>query len=153
MATTLTQIAHFLDRRSWFYHLEPERNRIVTGVKSEVVENFMIVIQLHEGGEYLELCAPQLLFLKDHVCKGVAFQTMLAIAWEVKLLRWEYDPDDGEVRTSVALALEDAPLSENQFNRLLSALIQLTDRAIERLNTVLVTGEDPGFQPLSTQIA
>jgi hypothetical protein len=153
MSATLDQIAGFLDNRGWRYRPEPQKQRILTGVKSEQVDDFLIVIQLREDGEYLSLFAPQLLFLKDHVFKGVAFQTMLEIAWEVKLLRWEYDPSDGEVRTSVVMALGDAPLTEKQFNRLLSGLIQLTEQGVERLKVVLETGNDPGAQSVEAQIA
>lgn len=153
MATTLASVAEFLDNRGWRYHLNEAQNQIIIGVESQQIDRFLIVIQVQENGEYLALFAPQLLFLKDHIYKGVAFQTMLAIAWEKKLLRWEYDPSDGEVRSSVGLALEDAPLSEKQFNRLLSGLIQLTEEGIERLKTVLATGNDPGRQPIAAQIA
>lgn len=152
MATTLTQISGFLDRRGWRYHADPENQRLLTGVTSEQVENFVIVIQLQEEGDYLGLFAPQLLYLKDHIYKGVAFQTMLAIAWEVKMLRWEYDPSDGEVRTSFGVALEDVPLTEKQFNRLLGALIQLTNQGMERLQGVLATGNDPGRTSMEAQI-
>ncbi|MEX6776831.1 hypothetical protein [Limnospira fusiformis] len=79
MATTLAQVAGFLDNRRWHYHSDTDRNRIITGVESEQVENFTIVIQLQEDGEYLALFAPQLLYLKDHVYKGVAFQTSLPV--------------------------------------------------------------------------
>ncbi|EDZ92730.1 MAG: hypothetical protein P5702_16815 [Limnospira sp. PMC 1291.21] len=79
MATTLAQVAGFLDNRRWHYHSDTDRNRIITGVQSEQVENFTIVIQLQEDGEYLALFAPQLLNLKNHVYKGVAFQTSLPV--------------------------------------------------------------------------
>lgn len=146
MATTLAEVGEFLQQRGWRYHQEPERDRIITGVNSDEVDEFIIVVELQEDGEYLSLFAPQLLYIKDHIYKGVAFQTMLAIAWEVKLLRWEYDPSDGEVRTSVGIALEDAPLTERQFNRLLSGLINLTEQGIKRLKAVLATGNDPGSE-------
>jgi hypothetical protein len=157
MATTLAQVGEFLDRRGWRYHQEPERDRIITGVNSEHASEtgflrqslhphrdlvkkpgFLLVIQLQEDevdekpGFCDNLCILTETWLRNPVSlvKGVAFQTMLAIAWEVKLLRWEYDPSDGEVRTSVGVALEDAPLTERQFDRLLSALIDLTERGI-----------------------
>lgn len=153
MATTLAEVGEFLQRRGWRYHQEPERNRIITGVNSDEVDQFIIVVELQEDGEYLSLFAPQLLYIKDHIYKGVAFQTMLAIAWEVKLLRWEYDPSDGEVRTSVGIALEDAPLTEKQFNRLLSGLINLTEQGMKRLKAVLATGNDPGSEGKEALIA
>ncbi|CDM93735.1 protein of unknown function [Limnospira indica PCC 8005] len=57
----------------------PKSHHYFTGVQSEQVENFTIVIQLQEDGEYLALFAPQLLNLKNHVYKGVAFQTSLPV--------------------------------------------------------------------------
>lgn len=152
MATTLAEVAGFLDNHGWHYRSDTDRNRIMTAVESEQVEDFTIVIQVEEDGEYLALVAPQLLELKDHVFKGVAFQTLLAIAWEVELLRWEYDPRDGEVRTSTGIALADATLTEKQFNRLLSGLIQLTNDGVERLQGVLATGNDPGGKTTPAQM-
>lgn len=154
MVVSLQQVAEYLDNRGWRYHLEPAKSRIVTGVESEQVESFLIVISLKEDGAYLELAAPQLLMVKDHVYKGVLFQTLLAIAWEVKLLRWEYDPSDGEVRASIAIALEDALLTERQFNRMLGALVQLVDQeSMPRLKAVLATGEDPGRKGVEQALA
>lgn len=149
MATTLKQIAQYLDRREWRYHIDTEDSRIITGVKADHVEEFIIIISLKENGEYLEIVAPQLLKVKDHVYKGVLFQTLLAISWQVKMLRWEYDPLDGEIRASIAFPLEDALLTQKQFNRALSGLIDLVDRvSMPRLKAVLATGVDPGEKEL-----
>jgi hypothetical protein len=153
MSTNLLEIAQYLDNRNWRYHLEKENSRIITGVKADNVEDFLIVISLKEDGEYLEVAAPQLLKVKDHVYKGVLFQTMLAISWQVKMLRWEYDPTDGEIRASIAFPLEDAPLTEKQFNRVLSGLIDLIDRvSMPRLKAVLATGNDPGEREIGEQL-
>ncbi len=154
MPATLTQIAQYLDHRGWKYHRDDANDRIVTGVQADHVDQFVIVIQLQESGEYLSLAAPQLLMVKDHVYKGVLFQTLLAIAWDVKLLRWEYDPSDGEIRASIGFALEDADLTERQFNRVLTALIQLVDTtAMPRIQQVLATGTDPGARGIEEQLA
>lgn len=149
MATTLQEIARYLDNRQWRYQLEPEQNRILTGVKGNNIENLLIIIQLSEGGEFLHLYTPQLLKIKDNVFKGLAFQTLLNISWGVKMLRFEYDTVDGEVRASIEFPLEDSSLTEKQFNRCLSGLIDLSDRVtMPRLNKVLASGEDPGSQQL-----
>ncbi|MGA0200041.1 MAG: hypothetical protein ACO3NK_13175 [Prochlorotrichaceae cyanobacterium] len=154
MATTLETIATYLDRRGWRYQLEPEQSRIVTGVQAENIDTLQIVIRLREDGEYLDLFSPNLLNVKDHVYKGVLFQTLLHLSWESKLLRWEYDPSDGEVRASVLIALEDNSLTERQFNRLLESLIDLVDRqSMPRIQSVLSTGNDPGAQTMESQLA
>ena len=152
MTIQIEQIAQFLDHRDWRYDLQADKNRIMTAVNSDVVEQFVIVIAVQEEGEYLSLFAPELLYLKDHHYKGVAFQTMLAMAWEVTLLRWEYDPSDGEVRSSTGIAVEDGRVTEKQFNRLLSGLIQLTEEGMTRLKQVLATGEDPGRVGVEAQL-
>jgi len=37
---------------------------------------------------------PQVLMVKNVAHQSRFFQTLLAIAWEVNSLRWEYDPRD-----------------------------------------------------------
>ncbi len=145
MATTLDFIAHCLDQRGWTYQVDRAQQQIITGVKAENLDRFIILLRLTEKGEFLQFIAPQILNLKDHVYKGMAFQTMLHISYGVKMLRFEYDPSDGEVRASIELPLEDATLTVAVFNRCLEGLIQLVDtQAMPRLKAVLATGEDPG---------
>ncbi|MFB2891598.1 hypothetical protein ACE1CI_01510 [Aerosakkonemataceae cyanobacterium BLCC-F50] len=153
MATTLDQIARYLDNRDWKYDFLPENSRIVTGVKTDNVDPFLIFITLKENGEYLELAAPQILHVQDHIYKGVLFQTLLAISSSTKMLRWEYDPMDGEVRASIGFPLEDALLTEQQFNRCLNALIQIVDSvAMPRIKAVLETGIDPEEKQLGERL-
>lgn len=153
MATTLHQIAEFLDNRDWKYDFQPENSRVITGVKADNVDPFPIAIALKEEGEYLEFAAPNLLHIKNHVYKGVLFQTLLAISWETKMIRWEYDPLDGEIRASIGFPLEDAPLTEQQFNRALSALIHIVDSlAMPRIQAVLETGIDPQEKQLGERL-
>ena len=146
MGATLEQIAGFLDNKDWKYRLDPEESRILTGVYGENIEDFLIVIQLDEDGEFFEIFAPRVLAgVKDHPHKTAILQTMLCISWETKMLQWEYDPSDGEIRAIIEFPLEDAILTERQFYRCLHSLVQLVDElAMPRLQTVMETGEDPG---------
>jgi hypothetical protein len=146
MGATLQQIATYLDNAGWNYKLEEEENRILTGVQADHIENFLIVVQLDEEGEFFELFAPRVLGgVKDHPYKSAILQTMLSISWETKMLQWEYDPSDGEIRAIIEFPLEDSVLTERQFNRCLHGLIQIVDElAMPRLKTVMETGEDPG---------
>jgi hypothetical protein len=146
MATTLAQIAQYLDKQEWKYRLEEEADRIITGVQTDHIENFLIVIQLDEDGEFFKLFAPQVLSdVLNHPHKEAILETMLSISWETKMLQWEYDPTDGEIRAIIEFPLEDALLTEKQFNRCLRGLIQIVDEiAMPRLKVVMETGEDPG---------
>lgn len=152
MSATLQQIAGYLDNRNFQYDFQPNSSRIITGFIADKVEKFLI-ISLKEDRKYLELTVPQLLQLKNYMEKGVLFQTMLVISWETKMLRWEYDPIDEEVCAAIEFPLEDALLTERQFNRCLGGLIQLVDSvAMPRLNAVMETGVDPGEKELGERL-
>jgi hypothetical protein len=146
MAASLKQIAKYLDNLGWDYRLEEEEERIITGVEAQNLEDFLIVVQLDEDGQFFRLFAPQVLAgVKDHPHKHVILETMLAVSWETKMLQWEYDPSDGEIRAIIEFPLEDSTLTEKQFNRCLSGLIQIVDTiALPRLQEVMATGQDPG---------
>ncbi|HEY9811005.1 MAG TPA: hypothetical protein V6D13_16890 [Halomicronema sp.] len=154
MAATLEQISTFLDNRGWKYEVDEENSRIITGVYAENLDNFLIVIQLDEDGEFFKLFAPQVLTgLQDHEHKDAILQTMLCISWETKMLQWEYDPSDGEIRAIIEFPLEDSLLTERQFNRCLSGLVQMVDDvAMPRLKEVMETGEDPGDEDMGERL-
>lgn len=154
MGTTLHQIARYLDARGWKYNLEEAENSIYTGVYGDHIQNLLIVIQLDENGEFFKLYAPQVLGgVRDHPFKAAILQTMLSISWETKMLQWEYDPADGEIRAIIEFPLEDAPLTERQFNRCLNGLIQIVDDlALPRLQQVMETGKDPGDQSMGERL-
>ena len=146
MGATLKQIAGYLDKKGWKYKIDEEESRILTGVYAQHIKEFLIVIQLDEEGEFFELFAPRVLAgIQNHPYKDAILQTMLCISWETKMLQWEYDPSDGEIRAIIEFPLEDAIMTERQFNRCLHGLIQLVDElALPRLKAVMETGVDPG---------
>lgn len=146
MGANLKQIANYLDNLGWDYRLDDEEDRIITGVEADNLEDFLIIVQLDEEGKFFRVFTPQVLAgIKDHPHKAAILQTMLAISWETKMLQWEYDPSDGEIRAIIEFPLEDSILTERQFHRCLSGLIQIVDGiAIPRLKEVMVTGLDPG---------
>lgn len=154
MGASLQQIADYLDNRAWQYEVDPEHHRIITGVQAENLESFPIVIQLDEDGEFFKLFAPKVLSgISNHPYKESILQTMLCISWETKMLQWEYDPTDGEIRAIIEFPLEDSLLTERQFNRCLSGLIQIVDDiAMPRLKTVMETGTDPGDEDIGERL-
>ncbi|MEN9217276.1 MAG: hypothetical protein Q6K90_08125 [Gloeomargarita sp. HHBFW_bins_162] len=146
MAATLAQIVSYLDHLGWTYDVQTDNNRIVTGVKATNLDHLLIVIALEEDGEFFKIYAPRIIQgVKDHPYQGAAMQTLLTISWETKMLQWEYDPSDGEVRAIIEFPLEDSLLTQRQFVRCLEALVKIVDeKAFPRLQKTLETGEDPG---------
>ncbi|MGB3495984.1 MAG: hypothetical protein WBA57_24865 [Elainellaceae cyanobacterium] len=145
MAVTLEEIAIYLEHGGLRYRLDPDNQSILMGIDADHVENFLLVVQLEEDGEFFKLFAPRVLAgVDEHPYKEAILQTMLSISWETKMLQWEYDPSDGEIRAIIEFPLEDATLTERQFNRCLYGLVQIVDEiAMPRLKTVMETGQDP----------
>ncbi len=153
MATSLQQIAQYLDDRGWRYKLDADNVCMITGFEAENGKQFLIVIRLTESGKYLTISIPQVLTnIKDHIHKNALFQTLLTLTWETPLLRWEYDPIEGIVCGSVELLLEDSTLTYNQFDQYLTSLTHLVDQTIPRLTAVMATGIDPGAQQLGERL-
>lgn len=154
MAATLEQIARYLDRLDWRYEVNEAKSRIFTGVQAEHVEPFAIIIQLQENGEFLRLCAPRVLSgVGEHEYRELIFRALLSLSWRTKMLQWEYDLADGEVRAAIELPLADAPLTEKQFFRCLNCLVQLVDEvAMPRIKQVMATGIDPGELELGERL-
>ena len=146
MGATIEQIGGYLSNLGWEYKIDRDRSCIVTAVQADNLEDFMIVAQLDEDGEFFKLFAPHVITgIQDNPHKNAILQTMLSISWETKMLQWEYDPSDGEIRAIIEFPIEDSTLTEKQFNRCLSGLVQLVDTvAIPRLQEVMETGHDPG---------
>jgi hypothetical protein len=146
MGITLDQIATYLAPRDLTYQIQPEKSRILVRLALDSGEQLLVVIQLDEEGRFFKLFAPEVLAdVKTHPHKAAILQTMLSISWETKMLQWEYDPSDGEIRAIIEFPLEDSTLTAQQFNRCFDGLIEIVgDWALPRLHAVMETGIDPG---------
>ena len=67
---------------------------------------------------------------------------------QTKLVRFEHDPEDGEVRATVAFPLEDGTLTRRQFRRLLEAI----PKAVNRWHPVILKALDEGVVDLKTRL-
>lgn len=143
MGTTLTRIEGYLDTWNWKYIVDGANARIITAVRSETLNPLQIVIELKEQGRFCRIYVPRLLHFYRHPYRELLLCTLLSLSWETKMLRWQYDALGGEVRASIELPLEDADLESGQFYRCMSALVQLIQDALPRLNSVMETGIDP----------
>ncbi len=150
MGATLEQIATYLDQRKLPYHLRPEQSLIIVDVVTDDDDTLTVVVKLEEKGNFFKVFVPQVVAgVQNHSHKTAILQTMLVISWETKMLQWEYDPVDGEIRAIIEFPLEDANLSEQQFDRCFDGLVEMVaDWALPRLKEVMNSGLDPGDDDL-----
>jgi len=153
MAITIHKVAEYLDNRGCKYRLDAA-DRITIKIQADHLVDFTIVVQLDDDGEFFKLFAPEVLAgVNEHPYKDAILETMLCISWETKMLQWEYDPCDGEIRAIIELPLEDGTLTERQFYRCLNGLVELVDDfAMPRLQAVMATGRDPGDEEIGERL-
>ncbi|XFA73096.1 hypothetical protein RYO59_001334 [Thermosynechococcaceae cyanobacterium Okahandja] len=138
MAIALSRIAEYLRRHQLNFKLNADTHQIITGVNGDHLERFIVIIELDEEGEFFKLYAPNLLpGIKHHRFKDAILQTLLCISWQTKMLQWEYDPSDGEVRAIIEFPVEDGTLTERQFFRCLGALVEIVDTTVPRLRQIV----------------
>lgn len=132
MPATLDQLEELFASKRLKYRREPDH--LVTGFATKQFRDdtgrpgVAIVIRLDEGGKYLELVAPGL--YRSHGCehRAALFQALLDVTLRTKMIRFEHDPADGEIRCSVEFPIEDGMLTAKQFHRMLECLAESVDR-------------------------
>jgi hypothetical protein len=144
MSTTLEHVAEILDRADISFDLDIDAGLLRTvWMRNEVPVSLLVL--LFESGELVQLRAPALLRATSDETKPLLFRAMLQMAYEMRLVQFEYDPADGEVATCIDIALEDAALTDRQLLRCCSALLEVSFLARDRLKTILETGRDPAL--------
>lgn len=153
MTTSLNILTKYLNNRSLQYYVNHQEEEINLYYRGENLKQVLIIIRLLENGEYLQMVIPRIANVQDHVFKGVLFRTLLHLQHQFKLLRLEYDPNSGDVHSSVEIPIEDGELTEEQFNRMFDVLVCITDEQVmPRLKAVLATGDDPGKTDFQRQL-
>ncbi|MBN2874725.1 MAG: hypothetical protein JXM71_06480 [Spirochaetales bacterium] len=97
-----------------------------------------IIARIEENGEYFKLMAPNLYhYPPDGPNASEVFRILLGVCWRSKLIKYEYDERDGEIRAIVEFPLEDATLTPKQFLRCLNGLVQIIDEYHEAIATAI----------------
>jgi hypothetical protein len=143
MPTTIQQVTGFLDEFDLAYDVKDEYEAIGIGFTLNESSttyrdrdgdaHVQLVIRVAEEGEFVAVLAPQAWNIGACPHKAAVFEALVALQARFKLLRFDYDPDDGEIRPNVELPLEDSSLSSQQFHRLMHAVIV----GVQRLDRVI----------------
>jgi len=145
MGTTIERIQSIFEQAEIKFEIETSGNLLRTIWVRDGAPVTLLVFLL-EDGDLVQLRAPVLLSAEDDANKPLLFRAMLQMAYEMRLVQFEYDPGDGEVSTCIDIALEDAELTEAQLLRCCSVLLDVSFLARDRLTTILETGKDPALE-------
>ena len=132
MATTYETVCEFLKKREIDFERH-EDGAILIQYNTEKYRdpqgeaNVLVAIQLENEGKFLKIFVPNAFSYHEGPYKAVVLQAALFVNFQSKMLQFEYDPRDGEIRAMVEFPLEDSPLTEEQFFRAFHGLCVLVE--------------------------
>ena len=139
MAVEISQIVEHLQNAGIHHELHEVTKEPVIFFQTNNYVNvqgtnvLMVVIQVTERGEYLKFFAPSAYYIPEDETAYAVLKTFAIIAWRVKLVDFEVDPTDGEVRPTIDFPVEDAKVTQEQVVRCcktLSRVVDLMDKYI-----------------------
>lgn len=142
MATTLSTIESYMIAEGLKYSLHDDyiRTSFATDLyrDQDGDSSVFIIARVEEDGEYFKLMAPNLYhYPPDGPNTAEVFRILLGVCWRSKLIKYEYDERDGEIRAIVEFPLEDSQLSAKQFLRCLNGLVQIIDEYHAAIDTAI----------------
>ena len=133
MAIKMEDILMALDEANLRYSLHELTQEPVILFPTENYQNenrrplLIVVIQLTEDGEYIKFFVPAAYHIPLDESAYAILKSFAIIAWQVKLLDFEVDPGDGEVRPTIDFPIEDGTLTTEQIRRCCKTLARLVD--------------------------
>jgi len=120
MPVTYEEICGFLDGRDIEFKRHDDGEILIQyhadKYRNPAGEPYALVVVLIENeGRFLKIFIPKAFSYKDGPYKAVVLQAALFVNYISKMLQFEYDPRDGEVRAMVEFPIEDSSLTEDQF--------------------------------------
>jgi hypothetical protein len=108
--------------------------------------NVMILITTENEGGIVRLVVPYAYkFASDgnSYNKLALMQTLLQITYSTKLLQFEYDPEEGEIRITVDIPVMDSKLTEAQLSFCIDCIVHALDNFHEQILDAMRHGLTP----------
>ena len=133
MAITKQYILSLLEEAALHYEVHEQTGEPIVLFRSSSYVNqngnniIMIVIQLSESGEYIKFFLPCAYYLSTDETAYAALKTFASISWQIKMVDFELDVNDGEIRPTIDFPIEDGNLTAKQVLRCCQTLAQVID--------------------------
>jgi hypothetical protein len=158
MAMTIDRIAALLDELDLGYQRQDQylfvnmQTEIYRDPEKQDSKVLTLMIELLEDGEFFTLLAPRAYFVRgEH--QDAFLRACARVQWRTKMVQFEWDASDGEVRPIIEIPLEDSELTARQLRRCIQGLCSIIDRYHEVLlraateGVVALPGDDPADGP------
>lgn len=151
MPTSIDEVKGFLDEYDLRSMVDESAGVILIGFGCDPDEttyrdndgdaHVKVVIEVMEEGGFLRVAAPFAWKLDACIHRAAVLGVLPALQGRYKMLRFDHDPQDGELQPNVELALEDASLTSDQFHRAVQAVLRGIQRFDPVIRRAMQTGE------------
>ncbi len=144
MATTVQELKAILDEEEVRYR-EREDGALVSSWTTKHYTDgdgdkaLIIVVELDENGEYIKIFAPGA-YKAVGPHQDAFLRACSMIQWRTKLIQFEWDETDGEIRPVVEFPIEDSNLTKNQLMRCIIGICRILDDFHPALERALKEG-------------
>ncbi len=97
-----------------------------TYINKEGDQGALLVAELMEDGKYFRLFAPSG-FTATGPHADALLKACMMFQWRTKLIQFEFDANDGEVRPMIEFPLMDNTLTQDQLGRCIGGMVSLLD--------------------------
>jgi hypothetical protein len=138
---TLDTLARYLDRDEWRYDLDPEGSCIRTGFRGDHA-TYRAMVLYDSDKQRVRFIVPNYLNLTKVQDKPRILERLMELNMQYILIKFGFDPADGEVRAEIDVPVNDSNISYEGFRRCLYCLLTAVDEEYPEMMR-LMWGSNP----------
>ena len=145
MAMTIDELSTLLEEVGIKQYKKSDATKLSFGIATdnyrgpEGQPGLSLVVELSENGEYFKVWAFRA-FVASGPHLDAFLKACMALQWKTKLVQFEFDESDGEIRPIVEFPLEDSKLTAKQLGRSVHGLVHIVDHYFPFLKRILDAG-------------
>jgi len=140
MTLVLSELRELLEAEDLRYYLIPDEDGVFLTMKGEFNKyQFKILSEL--DGEFVQLRSIDYLQCpQGHPNLDVTLQVLGEINYRLRLVKFGWDPADGEIAVYVDAWIVDATVTQGMFHRMWNAFVSIMDDEYPRLKAAIEDG-------------
>ena len=144
---TLEGLQELLKGEGLRYYLIPDQDGVVLSMVSDN-QRYQFRILVEEDGRFLQFRSDAYLFCpRGHPNLETVLQVLGAANYRLRLLKFGWDPTDGEIAVYADLWLMDGELTQRQFGRMADAYMAILDGEYANVPAAVENGTFPAGMP------
>merc|ERR1711959_880437 len=105
-------------------------------------KTILIVIKIIDEDEsFLKFFSPLAFRITDHKSNLAVMQSFFILSWHIPMVKFNFDPKDGEIRPTIDFPIFDGDITEKQLQCCLTRMAGLLDEIYEPIVYAIENGK------------